>query len=154
MKTSDFCAKTSCYSSRIQNNYSKFEFQASFCITNLKYYICEASAGYGHRGGFHGRENSEKQRKTVILAPKLAVTAQKFKFFNSKFEFQASFCIINFKHYVYEVSAEYGRRGDFHRRENSEKQRKTVILAPKLAVTAQNSNFEFKVWISSLYSHY
>ena len=35
-------------------------FKLPFCITNLKYYIYEASAEYGHRGGFHRRENVEK----------------------------------------------------------------------------------------------
>jgi hypothetical protein len=49
------------YSSKIQILNSKFEFQASFCIINLKHYICEASAEYGRRGDFQGRENSEKQ---------------------------------------------------------------------------------------------
>ena len=70
----------------------------------------------------------------MILVQKLTVTAQNSKKLNP-FEFQASFCIINLKHYIYE------RRGDFHSRENSEKQRKTVILAPKLAVTAQKFKF-------------
>ena len=59
-----FAAKTSRYSSKFKFLNSKFEFQASFCITNLKYHIYEASAKYGRRGGFHRRENSEKQWKT------------------------------------------------------------------------------------------
>jgi hypothetical protein len=58
---SDFGAKTSRYSSKFKILNSKFESQASFCITNLKYYIYEASAEYGRRGGFHRRENIEKQ---------------------------------------------------------------------------------------------
>ena len=57
-KTSDFGAKTSRYSSKFKILNSKFELQASFCITNLNY---EASAKYGRRGGFHGGEHTEKQ---------------------------------------------------------------------------------------------
>ena len=60
------CRKNDRYSSKIQVLNSNFEFQASFCIINLKHYIYEASAEYGRRGDSHGRENSEKQRKTVI----------------------------------------------------------------------------------------
>jgi len=82
-KNSDFGAKTSCYSSKIQIFEFKFEFQASFCIINLKHYIYEASAEYGRRGDLHGRENSEEQRKTVILAPKRPLQLK-----NSKFEFK------------------------------------------------------------------
>ena len=59
------------------------------------------------------------------MAPKLVVTAQNSKILNSKFEFQASFCIANLKYHIYEASAKYGCRGGFHGRENSEKQRKT-----------------------------
>ena len=68
VKNSDLrlCRKNDRYSSKIQILNSKFEFQASFCIINLKHYIYEASAEYGRRGDSHGRENSEKQRKTVI----------------------------------------------------------------------------------------
>ena len=46
---------------QIQIFNSKFELRASFCITNLKYHIYEASVKYGRRGGFHRRENNEKQ---------------------------------------------------------------------------------------------
>ena len=84
---------------------SKYDFQASFCITNPKYYMHEASAKYGRRRGLHRQENvakqcktvqnSAKQCKTVILAPNRAVQLSKFKFLNSEFEFQASFCITN-----------------------------------------------------------
>ena len=38
-------------------------FELPFCITNLKYYIYEASAEYGRRGGLHRRENVEKDRQ-------------------------------------------------------------------------------------------
>ena len=65
VNNSDFGAKTTVTALKIQIFNSKFEFQASSCITDLKYYIYEASAGYGRRGGFHRRENSEKQRKTA-----------------------------------------------------------------------------------------
>ena len=122
VKNSDFGAKTSRYSSKFKFFNSKFEFQASFCITNLKYHIYEASAKYGRRGVFHRRENSEKQWKTVKTSDFGAKTSRyssKFKFFNSKFEFQASFCITNLKYHTYEVSAKYERRGGFHRREHS-----------------------------------
>ena len=63
-------------------------------------------------------KNSEKQ----VLAPKLAVAAQNSNFLNSKFELRASFCITNLKYRIYEASAKYGRRGGFHRQENSKKQ--------------------------------
>ena len=182
-------------------------------MTNLKYYKYQASAEYGRRGGFHRRENVEKQCKTVqnsILAPKRAVTAQnsnfwiqnlnfklpfalltsnitymkrlrsmgageastdektsknsakqcktvilapkrplqlsKFKILNSKLEFQASSCNTNPKCYICEASAEYGRQGDLHRRENVEKQCKTVILAPKRPLQLS----KFKVFNSKL----
>ena len=62
--------------------------------------------------------------------------SSKFKFLNSKFEFQASFCITNLKHYIYEASAEYGRRGGLQRRENVEKQCKTVQNSAKQCKTA------------------
>ena len=119
-----------------------FKFQASFCITNLNDYICKPSAEYRH----HRRENSEKQWKNSAFGAETSRYTSKFKFLNSKFEFQASFCITNLKYHIYEASVKYGRRGGFHRRENSEKQWKTVVLAPKLAVTAQNSKF----WIQNL----
>jgi len=67
----------------------------------------------------------------VILAAKRAVTAQNSNFLNSKFEFQASFCSTNLKHYIYEASAEHGRRGGLQRRENVEKQCKTVQNSAK-----------------------
>ena len=88
-------------------------------------------------------KNSAKQCKTAFWRQK-ELLQLKIQILNSKFEFQASFCITNLKYYIYEASAEYGRRGDLHRRENVEKQHKTVqnsILAPKRVVTAQNSNF-------------
>ena len=71
----------------------------------------------------HRRENSEKQRKTVEnfdFGAKTNRYNSKFKFLNSKFEFQASFRITNLKYHIYEASAKYGRRGGFRRRENSE----------------------------------
>ena len=61
VNTSHFGAKTSRYSSKFEFLNSIFEFQASFCITNLKHHNCEASAKSGHRGGLHRRENVEKQ---------------------------------------------------------------------------------------------
>ena len=61
---SGFGAKTCRYSSKFKLLNSKFEFQASFCIANLKYHIYEASAKYGRRGGLHRRENSAKTVKT------------------------------------------------------------------------------------------
>ena len=64
VKYSDFGAKTSRHSSKFKVLNSKFEFQASFCTTNLKYHIYEAFAKYGRRGGFHRRENSQNTVKT------------------------------------------------------------------------------------------
>ena len=78
------------YSSKFKTLNSKFEFQASFCITNLKHYIYEASAEYGRRGGLHRRENVEKQCKTAFWRQKSCYSS-KFKFLNSTFEFQAFF---------------------------------------------------------------
>src|SRR6056300_162991 len=92
-----------------------------------------------------------KQGKTVILVPKRPLQLSKFKFLNSKFEFQASSCIADLKYYIHEASVEYGRRGGLHRRENSEKQRKTAknsensetaIFGAKKAVKSQILNFE------------
>ena len=57
VQNSDFGAKTTVTALKIQIFNSKLELQASCCITNLKYYICEASA----RGGLHRRGNVEKQ---------------------------------------------------------------------------------------------
>jgi hypothetical protein len=94
-------------------------------------------------------KNSAKQCKTVILAPKRPLQLSKFKFLNSKFEFQASSCITDLKYHIYEASAGYGRRGGFHRRENVEKQCKTVQnsnFGAKTTVTALKiQNFEFKI---------
>jgi hypothetical protein len=66
-----------------------------------------------------------------VFGAKTSRYSSKFKFLNSNFEFQASFCITNLKHYIYEASAEYGRRGGLHRRENVEKQCKTVQNSAK-----------------------
>ena len=123
---------------------SEFEFQASSCITDRKYYIMKRLRSMGAGGGLHRRENVEKQCKTVILAPKRPLQLSKFNFFNSKFEFQASSCITNLKYYIYEASAGYGCRGGLHRRENVKKQCKTVQngdFGAKTTVTAQNSKF-------------
>ena len=123
------------YSSKFKFLNSKFELQASFCITNLKYYIYEASAESGHRGGLHRRENAKtafwRQNEPLQL---------KIQIFECKFEFQASFRITNLRHYIYEASAEYGRRGGLHRRENVEKQGKT----------GQNSDFGAKTTVTAL----
>ena len=100
-KYSDFGAKTGRYSSKFNFLNSKFEFQASFCIANLKYHIYEASAKYGRRRGFHRRENSENQWKNSGFGAKTSRYSSKFKFLNSKFEFQASFCIVNLKYHIY-----------------------------------------------------
>ena len=54
------------------------------------------------------QKNSAKQCKTVILAPKRPLQLSKFKFLNSKFEFQASSCITDLKYHIYEASAGYG----------------------------------------------
>ena len=75
---------------------------------------------------------TRKQRKTVqnsVFGAKTSRYSSKFKLLNSKFEFQAFWCIPNLNYYIYETSAKYGRRGGLHRRENSEKQRKTVFFA-------------------------
>ena len=96
-------------------------------------------------------ENSDFGAKTSRYS-------SKFKFLNSKFEFQASSCITNLKYYIYEASAEYGRRGGLHRWENFQKQGKTVQnsdFGAKTTVTALKIQiFEFKIWISSLFLHY
>ena len=94
--------------------YSKFEFQASCCITNLKYHIYEASAEYGRGEASTDKktvQNSAKQCKTVQnsdFGAKMTVTALKIQIFNSKFEFQASSCITDLKYHIYEASAGYG----------------------------------------------
>ena len=132
------------YSSKFKLLNSKFEFQAFWCIPNLNYYIYEASAEYGRRGGLHRRENSEKRQKQCensVFGAKTSRYSSKFTFLNSKFEFQACWCITNLTHYICGAPVEYGHLGGLHRRENSEKQCKTVFLAPKRAVTAQNSKF-------------
>ena len=92
-------------------------------------------------------KNSAKQCKTAFWRQNDRYSS-KFKFFNSKFEFQASFCITNLKYYIYEASAVYGRRGRLHRRENVEKQCKTVqnsVLAPKRPLQLKIQIFEFKI---------
>ena len=78
-------------------------------------------------------ENSDFGAKTTV-------TAQNVNFFNSKFEVQAPFCITNPKYYIYEASAEYGRRGGLHRRVNVEKQCKTM----------QNGDFGTKMTVTAL----
>ena len=89
---------------------------------------------------------TRKRRKTVQNSAKQRFWRQndryssKFKFFDSKFEFPASSCITNLKYHIYEASAEYGRRGGLHRRENVEKQGKTV----------QNSDFGAKTTVTAL----
>ena len=116
---------------KIQILISKFEFQASCCITNLKHHIYGAPAEYGRRGGPQTRKR-RKQCKTVFLAPNEPLQL-KIQIFEFKFECQASCCITNFKHCIYEASSECGRRQGFHGRENVEKQCKTVqnsVLAP------------------------
>ena len=66
-------------------------------------------------------EKTQKYSEKQVLAPKLALTAQNSNL-NSKFEFQASFCITNLKYHINQAYAKYGRRGGFLGRENSEKQ--------------------------------
>ena len=55
---------------------------------------------------------------------------------------------MNLKYHIYEASAEYGRRGGLHRRENVQKQGKTVQnsdFGAKTTVTALKiQNFEFR----------
>ena len=78
----DFGAKTIVTALKIQNFNSKFEFQASSCITSLTYHIYETSAEYGRRGGLHRRINVEKVQNSDFGA-KTTVTAlkvQKFQF--------------------------------------------------------------------------
>ena len=83
-------------------------------------------------------ENSAKQRFWRQNEP----LRLKIQILNSKFEFQACWCITNLKHYICGAPVEYGRWGGLHRRENSEKQRKTLsVFGAKTTVTAQNSNF-------------
>ena len=100
---------------------------------------------YGRQGGLHRRGNVEKQRKTVQnsdFGAKTTVIQLKIQIFEFQFEFRASWCITNLKRYIYEASAEYGRRGRLHTRENVEKQRKTAQnsdFGAKTTVTAQNS---------------
>src|SRR6056300_1581038 len=92
-------------------------------------------------------KNSAKQCKTAFWRQNDRYSS-KLKIFHKKFEFQASFCITNLKYYIYEASAEYGRRESLHRRENVEKQRKTVqnsILAPKRPLQLKIQIFEFKI---------
>ena len=87
VQNSDFGAKTTVTALKIQILNSKFEFQASFCMTDLKYYIHEASAEYGRRGGLHRRENVEKQCKTVQnsdFGAKTTVTALRIQIFGFK----------------------------------------------------------------------
>ena len=152
VQNSVFGTKTTVTAQNSKKLNSKLEFRASFCITNLKYYIYEASAEYGRRRGLYRRENAEKQCKTVQnsdFGAKTIVTAQHSNFLIQHFEFQASCCITNLKHYIYKASAEYGRWGGLHRREHVEKQCKTVILAPKRPLQLSkfkvlNSKFQFQ----------
>ena len=72
-------------------------------------------------------KTAKNSEKTVLLAPKLAVTAQ-FKTLNSKFELQASFCITYLNYHIYQASAKYRRRGGFNRRENSQNTVKNRFL--------------------------
>ena len=94
-------------------------------------------------------KNRAKQCKTVILAPKRTVTVPKIQILNSKFEFHASSSITDLKYYKNEASAEYGRRGGLHRRENVQKQGKTMQnsdFGAKTTVTALKIQiFEFKI---------
>jgi len=92
-------------------------------------------------------QNGAKQCKTAFWRQNDRYSS-KFKFLNSKFEFQGSFCITNLKHHTYEASVEYGRRGGSHTRETVEKQCKTVqnsILAPKRPLQLKIQIFEFKI---------
>ena len=67
-----FGGKKSCYSSKFKFLNSKFEFQASFCITNLKHYIYEASGGVWAPGR---PPQTRKRRKTVQNSAKQCKTA-------------------------------------------------------------------------------
>ena len=68
---------------------------------------CTLRATRGARRAKTG-QNRAKQCKTVILVLKRPLQLSKFKFFNSKFEFQASSCITDLKYYIHEASAGYG----------------------------------------------
>ena len=89
-------------------------------------------------------KNSEKQRKTVILAPKLAVTAQKFKILNSNLTFKPLFALltsnITYMKRLWSMGAV-----ETSTDEKTAKTVKTVILAPKRPLQLKNSNFEFKI---------
>ena len=111
-------------------------------VSNITY--MKRLRSMGNAGGFHRRENVEKQGKTVqnsdFGAKKRPLQLSKFKFLDSKSEFRASSCNADLKYCMYEASAEYGRRGGLHRRENVEKQAKTV----------QNSDFGAKTTVTAL----
>ena len=104
--------------------------------------------------GVRMAENGEKQCKTVSLAPKRPLQLSKFKFLNSKFEFQASSCIKNLKYHIYEHLRSMGAREastdqkTSKNSENSDFGAKTTVTALKIQI------FEFKFRISSLSLHY
>ena len=60
-------------------------------------------------------------KKTVVLPPRLAVTAQNSNFLIQFLNCELLFALLT-SNITYEASVKYGRRGGFHRRENSEKQ--------------------------------
>ena len=127
---------------------SKFEPLLAMLVSNIAYMKRLRSMGAGETSTDEKTsKNRPKQCKTAFWRQNDRYSS-KFKFLNSKFEFQASFCTTNLKYYMYEASAEYGRQGGLHRRENVEKQAKTVqnsILAPKRPLQLKIQIFEFKI---------
>ena len=82
-------------------------------------------------------KNRAKQCKTVILAPKRPLQLSKFKFFNSKFEFQASSCITNPKYHTWSVCGVWAPR----RLPQTRKRRKTVQNSAKQWFWRQNDRY-------------
>ena len=95
----------------------------------------------------------ENSKNTVLLAPKLAVTAQISNFWIQILNCELLFALltsnITYMKRLWSMGAEEAST-DEKTVKNSEKQ----VLTPKLAVTAQNSKFEFKIWRTSLFLHH
>ena len=85
-----FAAKTSRYSSKFKFLNAKFEFQASFFITNLKYHNMKRLRSIAAEEASTDEKTTKIQWKTGFGA-KTSRYSSKFKFLNSKFELQASF---------------------------------------------------------------
>ena len=97
-------------------------------------------------------KNSAKQCKTVILAPKRPLQLSKFKFFNSKLNVKPLLALLPQMSHIWSICGVWAPRRPPHRREDVEKQWKTVKNSD-FGAKIKIQNFEFKIWISG-FLHY